>query len=517
MELSGGKEEGTWSAHSRDFAPLQICPKKLKRVTEIEVRLLAAWRGKRMTISMVPPETVWKAALGELEMQMTRATFTTWLQGTRALSFAGDEFVIGVRNDFAKDWLENRLYDLIARTLSGVINRLVTVRFVVWSEEIIAPTTAMVNQNGRAAVVPSPSRDTTANGRRDDESRGIDENSLNRRYTFSTFIVGANNRLAHAAALSVAENPGQTYNPLFIYGGVGLGKTHLLHAIGHRCRQDGYRVRYISAETFTNDLVMAIRTKQTPEFRERYRTVDVLLIDDIQFIAGKEGTQDEFFHTFNDLHSHGKQVIISSDRPPKSLATLEERLLSRFEWGLTADVQPPDEETRRAILLAKAEDLNCFVPDDVIEFIAHNSRQNIRELEGALNKVVAYANLTNRRIDLDLVNMALADTLRRPERISVEQIIDIVCRYYNVTLDAITSSSRKSTIAHPRQVAMYLARTETDASLPQIGAQMGPRDHTTILHGSEKIKALVDTDPQLRRDLLEIKAMLYERAAVITH
>ena len=468
-----------------------------------------------MNTGILSPETVWKAALGELEMQMTRATFTTWLQGTRALSCVDGEFVIGVRNDFAKDWLENRLYDLIARTLSGVMNRPVDVRFVVWSDEIIAPKTAMVSQNGRAEVIPTLSNEPSSNGRREPDTS--EESTLNRRYTFSTFIVGANNRLAHAAALSVAENPGQTYNPLFIYGGVGLGKTHLLHAIGHRCRQDGYRVRYISAETFTNDLVMAIRTKTTPEFRERYRTVDVLLIDDIQFIAGKEGTQDEFFHTFNDLHSHGKQVIISSDRPPKSLATLEERLLSRFEWGLTADVQPPDEETRRAILLAKAEDLNCYVPDDVIEFIAHNSRQNIRELEGALNKVVAYAHLTGRPIDLELVNLALADTLRRPERISVDQIIDIVCRYYNVTPEAITSSSRKSTIAHPRQVAMYLARTETDASLPQIGAQMGPRDHTTILHGSEKIRGLVDTDPQLRRDLLEIKAMLYERAAVITH
>ncbi len=468
-----------------------------------------------MYMTTIPPETVWKATLGELEMQMTRATFTTWLQGTKALSFADDEFVVGVRNDFAKDWLENRLYDLIVRTLSSVVNRLVSVRFVVWSDELIAPTTAMMNHNGRAEVIPQPSREPAGSPRRADDV--ADEPPLNKRYTFSTFIVGANNRLAHAAALSVAENPGQTYNPLFIYGGVGLGKTHLLHAIGHRCHRDGYRVRYISAETFTNDLVMAIRTKQTPEFRERYRTVDVLLIDDIQFIAGKEGTQDEFFHTFNDLHSHGKQVIISSDRPPKSLATLEERLLSRFEWGLTADVQAPDEETRRAILLAKAEELNCYVPDNVLEFIAHNSRQNIRELEGALNKVVAYANLTGQRIDLELVNLALADSLRRPERISVDQIIDIVCRYYNVTAEALISSSRKSTIAHPRQVAMYLARTETEASLPQIGAVMGPRDHTTVLHGAEKIRSLVDTDPQLRRDLMEIKAMLYERAEVITH
>ncbi len=411
--------------------------------------------------------------------------------------------------------MENRLYDLIARTLSSVIGRRTLVRFVVWSDEIIAPKTAMANGNGRADLVPMPTREAARNGQTADgngNGSGDENGTLNRRYTFPGFVVGPNNRLAHAAALSVAENPGQTYNPLFIYGGVGLGKTHLLHAIGHRCRQDGYRVRYISAETFTNDLVMAIRTKQTPEFRERYRTVDVLLIDDIQFIAGKEGTQDEFFHTFNDLHSHGKQVVISSDRSPKALATLEERLLSRFEWGLTADIQPPEEETRRAILLAKADELGCPVPDSVIEFIAHQVRQNIRELEGALNKVIAYAQLTGGAIDQTLVNRALADTLRRAERITVDQVIDFVCRYYNVSYETLSSSSRKSTIAYPRQVAMYLARTETEVSLLQIGVLLGNRDHTTILHGYEKIAGLIDVDPQLRRDVLEIKAMLYEPA-----
>lgn len=474
-----------------------------------------------MGISTVSPENAWKAALGELEMQMTRATFTTWLQGTKALSCADGEFVIGVRNDFAKDWLENRLYDLIARTLASVTGQRVNVRFVVWSDEIIAPKATMTSANGHADVVPVTSGVPNGSMRRDETPAPFEENgtaiNLNRRYTFGTFVVGPNNRLAHAAALSVAENPGSTYNPLFIYGGVGLGKTHLLHAIGHRCLQDGYRVRYISAETFTNDLVMAIRTKQTPQFRERYRTVDVLLIDDIQFIAGKEGTQDEFFHTFNDLHSHGKQVIISSDRPPKALATLEERLLSRFEWGLTTDIQPPDEETRQAILWAKAEELNYPVPDYVIEFIAHQVRQNIRELEGALNKVVAFAQLTGEPIDQMLVNRALADTLRRAERISVEQIIDVVCRYYGVSPEVLSSSSRKSNIAYPRQVAMYLSRTETEASLLQVGAQLGNRDHTTVLHGYEKIASLIETDPQLRRDVLEIKALLYQRADVITH
>ena len=483
-----------------------------------------------MGTASLSPETAWKAALGELEMQMARATFVTWLQGTRALSWADGEFVIGVRNDFAKDWLENRLYELIARVLSGITGRPTRVRFAVWSDEIIAPKTALANGSGRADVVPLAGKSAEASGpvangthaagayKNGSAEPAADEapSALNKRYTFPAFVVGPNNRLAHAAALSVAEKPGLTYNPLFIYGGVGLGKTHLLHAIGHRCRQDGYRVRYISAETFTNELIGAIRGKQTPEFRERYRTVDVLLIDDIQFIAGKEGTQDEFFHTFNDLHSHGKQVVISSDRPPKALATLEERLLSRFEWGLTADIQPPEEETRRAILLAKADELGWAVPPDVIEFIAHQVRQNIRELEGALNKVIAYAQLTGAPIDQTLVDRALADTLRRAERVTIAHVLDVIVRYYNVSHETLASASRKSTIAYPRQVAMYLARTETDASFPQIGAALGNRDHTTVLHGYEKIAGLIDIDPQLRRDVLEIKAMLYEQSPVIT-
>jgi chromosomal replication initiator protein len=439
-------------------------------------------------------------------MQMTRATFNTWLQGTKALACHDDEFVIGVRNDFAKDWLENRLYDVIVRTLSGVVGRPIKVRFVVWSEEIIAPRAVMASSNGRAEVVAKVQTPAAP----------LPEIALNQRYTFSSFVVGPNNRLAHAAALSVSDNPGQTYNPLFIYGGVGLGKTHLLHAIGHHCHNEGYTVRYISAETFTNELVDAIRSKQTAEFRERYRTVDVLLIDDIQFMAGKEATQEEFFHTFNDLHSFGKQVVISSDRPPKALVTLEERLLSRFEWGLTADVQSPDEETRQAILMAKADELDYPIPEYVIEFIAHEVRSNIRELEGALNKVVAYAQLTGDPVDQELVMTALADTLRRTERVGVSEIIDVVCRYYGVQPDAMSGSSRKNAISQPRQVAMFLARTETDASLPQIGNHLGNRDHSTILHGYDKIASLVETDAQMRRDIMEIKAMLYNNSAVMT-
>jgi chromosomal replication initiator protein len=431
--------------------------------------------------------------------------------------------VIGVRNDYAKDWLENRLRDTILRTLSAIVNQPVTVRFVVWSDELITPppsvmgttSSARTPENQVQTTQPQPYQNGTSEKPDFPGTGSIQGLSFNHRFTFSTFVVGQSNRLAHAAALSVSENPGQTYNPLFIYGGVGLGKTHLLHAIGQKCVSEGLNVTYISSETFTNDLVQSIRNKQMAQFRERYRTPDVLLIDDIQFIAGKESTQEELFHTFNDLHSRGKQVVLSSDRTPKAMATLEERLQSRFEWGLMADIQLPDTETRKAILQAKAEDHGIAVPDHVIDLIAHHVRNNIRELEGALNKVIAYAQLSGTNtVDTALVNMALADLVRRPEKVTIDQVIHVVCLYYNVTTDALSSTSRSRSIAFPRQMAMYLARTETDASLPHIGTQLGGRDHTTVLYGYEKIAALLEKDASTRRDMLEIKASLYESSVI---
>ncbi len=450
------------------------------------------------------PETAWKATLGELELQMTRATFNTWLKDARLLGQEQDEYIIGVRNDYAKDWLENRLHDTILRTLSAILRRPVRLRFVVWSDELIADPPAINNKPGRPKrghARPAMVQPVVPNG---------SSSNLNNRFTFASFVVGSSNRLAHAAALSVAENPGQTYNPLFIYGGVGLGKTHLLHAIGQKCQKEGYDVCYISSETFTNDLVQSIRNKTMADFRERYRTPDVLMIDDIQFIAGKESTQEELFHTFNELHSQGKQVVISSDRPPKAMITLEERLQSRFEWGLMADIQLPDVETRKAILQSKADGSGICVPDEVIELIAHRVRKNIRELEGSLNKVMAYSQLTGQPVDVDLVNLALSDLMRRPDKVTVDQVVGAVCRYYKVSEEAMSSSSRSRTIAYPRQIAMYLARTETDASLPQIGARLGNRDHTTVLYGYEKIAKRVESDDTIRRDTLEIKAVLYD-------
>ncbi len=447
---------------------------------------------------MMNAESAWKATLGELELQMTRATFNTWLKDARLLASDQEEYVVGVRNDYAKDWLENRLSETIARTLTTLAGEPVSVRFVVWSDELINPAPPVLNNGKSQGPRPEYSSDSMQNGH------------LNGRYKFGTFVVGPSNRLAHAAALSVADQPGSAYNPLFIYGGVGLGKTHLLHAVSHRCLEMGYNLRYVSSETFTNELIQSIRSQNMAEFRERYRTLDVFLIDDIQFIAGKESTQEELFHTFNELHSRGKQVILSSDRPPKAMVTLEERLQSRFEWGLMADIQLPDTETRLAILRAKAESSGVAVPDVVLNTIAHHVRKNIRELEGALNKVIAYAQLTGSPIDEQIANMALSEIMQRPEKVTIEHVIATVANYYRITRDALWSTSRSRTIAFPRQVAMYLARTETGLSYPQIGEHLGNRDHTTILYGFDKIEELLETDETVRRAVLEIKASLYD-------
>ncbi len=333
---------------------------------------------------------------------------------------------------------------------------------------------------------------------------------LNPRYTFDTFVVGANNRLAHAASLAVTENPAHAYNPLFVYGGVGLGKTHLLHALGHAAQGRGRSVLYVSSEWFTNDLINAIRSQKTEEFRAKYRSNDVLLVDDIQFIAGKERTQEEFFHTFNTLHGAGRQIVISCDRPPKSLVALEDRLRSRFGWGLIADVQPPDFETRIAILRAKADGCATRVPDEALAYIARKIPSNIRELEGALNRVMAHTNLMHVPLTLEAAQAALESILSHAADLSPESILSAVAQHYGLPQEELVGRSRRRAVSNPRQLAMFLIREETNASLPQIGQFLGGRDHSTILHGCEKIGSQIETDEQLRRDWLTIKQMLSE-------
>ncbi len=334
---------------------------------------------------------------------------------------------------------------------------------------------------------------------------------LNPRYTFSTFIVGSSNRLAHAASQAVAEAPGLSYNPLFLYGGVGLGKTHLLHAIGHSALERGLNVTYISSETFTNQIINAIRYRSTEEFRAKYRSVDVLLVDDIQFIAGKESTEDEFFHTFNSLYEHSKQIVICSDRPPKAITGLEERLRSRFEWGLIADIQPPDLELRVAILRAKVDFMQRQVPDEIIDFVARRIDTNIRELEGSMNRVLAYADLHNAPLTPETARLALQNLAieNKGSQLSLEQITRCICEYYHIPEATLRGKQRDRFVVVPRQIAMYLMRQETDASLEDIGKELGGRDHSTILHGYEKIAQEMNHNATLKREIEAIRQMLF--------
>ena len=439
-------------------------------------------------------EQAWQAAHGQLQIEMPKAAYDTWMRDAELIAYEDGTFIISVHNAYARDWLESRLSTTIVRILTGIMNRSVEVRFTVWH-----------------AVDTSDAVDSlaVANSLTDEMDR-LSNQSLNTRYTFDNFVVGASNRLAHAASLAVAENPAQAYNPLFLYGGVGLGKTHLLHAIGNWCAQRGQQVLYVSSEEFTNDLISAIRAHTTQAFRERYRRIDVLLIDDIQFIAGKESTQEEFFHTFNTLHGQDKQIVISSDRPPKALVTLEERLRSRFEWGLTADIQPPDFETRMAVLRGKSERAGRRIPAEIIEVIARRVQSNIRELEGALTRVVAFADLSGVPLSSQLVETALADLLPRRSDLKPSEVVRSVADAFGVPIERMLGRDRSQEVALPRQIAMYLLREESNISLPQIGEVLGGRDHTTIMYGCEKINDLIERDDRLRRRVVEIREHIYK-------
>jgi chromosomal replication initiator protein len=465
-------------------------------------------------------EQAWQAALGELELQLTKATFDTWLKNTHVVSCEDNTFLIGVQNGYAKDWLENRLLTTIKRTLTSVVNHAVSVRFVVRPRRRsrTAQEPSLLEMADRR--IPStftPLAPETPHSGTSTELSAFGT-GLSPQYTFDTFIVGRSNRLANAAAMAVAENPGRDYNPLFIYGGVGLGKTHLLHAIGNLAAGHGLQVLYVSSETFTNDLINAIRTQSTEQFRTKYRDyVDVLLVDDIQFIGGKESTQEEFFHTFNALHEVGKQIAMSSDRPPKAIVTLEERLRSRFEWGLIADIQPPDLETRTAILQSKAESQGLVVPSEVIDFIASEVHSNIRELEGALNRVVALARLLHLNLTVDVAASALEAILTRAESITPGQVLDAVSKYYNMEVSALKGRKRSHDVALARHVAMYLMREDLHCSLPHIGEILGGRDHTTVIYGCDKITLAIGENDDLRRDVVAIKERLYKTHMEATH
>lgn len=438
-------------------------------------------------------EEIWDSACLLLREDMPEVSYKTWIASAlKPFALEDDCLYLEVVSDFMRKTIVGRYHVLIANAVAEAAGREITVEFMTQSERANRPVTKKVEPVGNIQGV----------------------NMFNPKSTFDTFVVGSSNRFAHAASLAVAEDPGNAYNPLFIYGGVGLGKTHLMHAIGHYIKQQfpSMQLLYLSSETFTNELIAAIQTNKNIEFRNRFRSVDVLMVDDIQFIAGRESTQEEFFHTFNALHSAGKQIIISSDKPPKEIARLEERLRSRFEWGLIADIAKPDLDTRIAILRKKADSESIKIDDEVFELIGSRIESNIRELEGSLTRVIAYASLTGRTISLELASEALRDILavRDPKRITDELIIKTVAAFYGISIEDIKSQKRKREIALPRQIAMYLTREMTEMSLPRIGDAFS-RDHTTVMHSCDKISTLIRTSQEMNATIEDLKKSITEK------
>ena len=421
-------------------------------------------------------DEIWKKTCALLRDALAEVSYETWIAALKPLDIIDNRFLFEASTPFHKNMVTSRYSELIRNALRSATKR-------DFELEIYLP--------------------------------GLPTNMLNPKYTFDTFVIGNSNRFAHAASLAVAESPADAYNPLFLYGGVGLGKTHLMHAIGHYMLNANPSIKlvYITSENFTNELISAIQNNRNTEFRERFRNVDVLMVDDIQFIAGRDSTQEEFFHTFNQLHASGKQIIISSDKPPRDIPTLEERLRSRFEWGLIADIQKPDYETRIAILRKKAQAEHIDVSDEIIAFIAEKIESNIRELEGSLTRIIAYASLSGKPITMEVAEEALRNILsiKDPKRITPDLITQAVSDFYGVTPADVRSSKRNREIALPRQIAMYLTRDMTDLSLPRIGDAFGGRDHTTVMHACDKIGQLSKDDQNLKNSLIELRKIIREK------
>jgi chromosomal replication initiator protein len=446
-------------------------------------------------------EQIWQAAQEELRFQLSKPSYETWLKNASLVGREKNAFKIGVPTKLAKDWLEDRYSAMIKETLSAIVSGDVSVAF-----EVIPGQTEAAAARTAVAVAEEP--------RPEEEEPVLHEASqLNPKFQFQHFVVGNNSRFAHAACRAVAETPAKAYNPLFLYGGVGLGKTHLMHAIGHAVleKHARRRVAYVTSEKFMNEMISSIQEGRMNDFRTRYRTVDVLLVDDIQFLAGKDRTQEEFFHTFNSLHELNKQIVISSDRPPKEIPTLEDRLRSRFQWGLIADIQAADFETRVAILKSKVGPYARLVPEDVLSFIAHKIQKNIRELEGALIRVIAHASLNRSAVNVEMAAKLLQDVIPSTETrtLSIDTISRTVASFYHISLEEMKGKRRDKHIVFPRQVAMFLIREETASSLPAIGQAFGGRDHTTVLHSYEKISTDSKEDQRLQADLRKLREILY--------
>ncbi|MDD5043721.1 MAG: chromosomal replication initiator protein DnaA [Patescibacteria group bacterium] len=447
-------------------------------------------------------DQLWQAVLGELELQLSKANFTTWFRGTFISSREESKVIVGVPNAFTKSWLEKKYHESILKALQSLTERQIReIFFKVETKKLSEPEATNLIRDIKKIE-------------QEETEPALSSFGLNNRYTFDKFIVGKGNELAYAACKAVAQTPGKTYNPLFIYGGVGLGKTHLLQAVGHALAQcQNCKIMYVTSEKFTNEYIQAVKNGRGKEFKDAYRNVDLLLIDDIQFIAGKEGTQEEFFHTFNHLHQSNKQIVLTSDRPPKAIPALEKRLLSRFEWGMIADVSAPDLETRIAILEAKLKEKNYALEREIVSFIASHVQNNIRELEGALNRIMAFNQFNNTPINLENVKNILS-TISRPAsggraNITPKTLIKTVAEFYDLAIEELIGKSREKRLAYPRQIIMYLMREEVQSSYPAIGQELGGRDHTTAMHAYHKIIGEIENCEKTKQEISAIKERLY--------
>ena len=460
-------------------------------------------------------EQLWQAALGELELSVSKIHFTTWLKNTFIIEWVNDKVVVGVPNNFTKAWLENKYHKSIIAVLQNITeNKIKIIEYKVETSKRLdaIQKQALSNQEIQKKIDNESAQAQAAqNLERKHDGFGI----MNPRYIFANFVVGKGNELAYAASVRVAKEPGTKYNPLFLYGGVGLGKTHLMLAVGNELLRDhpDWKILYITGEQFTNDYVSSLQNGTVDKFKNKYRSPDLLLVDDIQFIGGKEQTQEQFFHAFNALRDAHKQIVLTSDRPPKAIPALEERLISRFEWGMIADIASPDLETRMAILQSKSKEKGVELSEDCLRFIATNVQSNVRELEGALNRLLAHAELHNISITIEVareVITSIAATARRGG-VTARELVKVVSEYFDISLDDLVGQSRRKELVVPRQITMFLMREELDSSYPTIGQELGGRDHTTAMHAYSKIKRDFDSDERTRQDITSIKQRLYNK------
>lgn len=451
--------------------------------------------------------SLWQATLGELELLVSRANFTTWFKNTFASEQKGSEIVIGVPNTFTKSWLESKYHPFILKAISNITNQ--EVKSVTFRVETKKSTPEHIQNNVAQHI--SQQQNTTVSAQNHATHQA--EYSINPKYTFSSFIVGKTNELAHAAAQAVVENPGTSFNPLFLYGGVGLGKTHLLQAIGNEIvkHHPEKTILYTTCESFTRDFVQSVKSGFKDNFLEKYRSIDILLIDDIQFIAGKTETQEQFFHVFNTLHQNNRQIVLTADRAPKAIPTLEARLQSRFEWGMIADINPPDLETRVAILEMKMHERSLILDKIILNHIASTIQSNVRELEGCLNRIIVFHELNHTRPTIESVKELLVQNQPKPRlnALSSKQLIKTVAEYFEIEIEQLTGQSRKKELVVPRQIVMYLMREEMKASFPYIGSELGNRDHTTVMHAYSKISTSINIDEKLNQDITLIKQRVY--------